>query len=453
MSNRPTPSLISHRVTWLSVCLLVASTSAVVLTVRPQLISHLESDQVLSFDFDTLLLTATTAPQASTDGLRLAADEVQASLIEAYPKAATAFHIAATYSARVRQYDDAIDLWAKAVSLDPQFLAARTAAADALLQQGDPDAARHMLLQVTNGDQARDTVYGCTLLVQSWEMSGDLPRAIQECEDALRTFPNNPLLLLERARLSLELNDIETAAACLQNVINSVPNVAEAYRLMAVVEARRGNALEHQRLHETYDLLRSNKPASEERFQIVYRHALEETVYDLFVLAAEEHSHHGRLLHARHLLQQAVVLDHTDVEAYRSLVKNFLLSNQPEQAYAVQKHICDHHPSASALRNLAAIAIQQGDADDAMHWLKRALLFDPHSETTLKSLVLVSRQARDAPQMNHYAEALVAAVPSPENYRTLAEARRFSRERAGNHVAPAHLFDHTRAATATPTER
>lgn len=435
MKIRTAQPLLSYRVTLLVGFLILALSSAAAINFRPSIISDLSPFAPSPLDFEALLSTAKSAQPISTDSLREGAAAVTASLLRAYPKSPSAHHIAATYAARIRQYDQAIDLWHTALQLDPTFVVARTAAADALLQRGDADAARQMLLGDPDNNGPARTVYGCLLLVQSWEMSGDVPQATRSCDDALVRFPANPLLLLERARLALEANDLQTAATRLQDVLVKAPTLAEAHRLLANVAAREGKKEEHTRLLDAYERLQDQKSTSDERFQETYDKVLLETVYELYVLTAEEHTHHGHFVEARNLLREAIILNYTNVEAMRCLVKNLLLLEQPADAYLVQRYLSENHPSIAALRNLAAIAVQLNRLDDAINALTQALRLDPRSEKTLKSLVIVARQAQNARLMTYYAEVLAEASPSSENYRTLAEAYRYSGDSDGYNAA------------------
>jgi tetratricopeptide (TPR) repeat protein len=94
-----------------------------------------------------------------------------------------------------------------------------------------------------------------TLLAEAYERVGDAQQAIQILDTALQHNKNSSLLLKQKARIHLQVNQFHAASACLTQIINNSPEEAEAYALLAEIHLHEGNllsALEKARKYAQY---------------------------------------------------------------------------------------------------------------------------------------------------------------------------------------------------------
>jgi tetratricopeptide (TPR) repeat protein len=445
----------SRRLLWLSGCLIGLSAAAVVVTAATSMMVGPRTSANAPSAGPTALPTwPTTDGPLTAEELRSHANAVKRELVGSYPTSARAYHIAASYEGRIRQYEQAIALWMKALELDPDLVVARTSCAAALLEQGKPDEARAVLIGEQSGAaDAKATVYGCLLLIQSWEQSGDVVEAGRVADESLSRFPDNPVLLLEKGRLRLVTSQLDDAHACFLKVIEITSEVSEAYRLLAMVSARMGKNDEQETWQALFEQQASSRSDSSERFQARYRNALQEIVGDLLVLAAAEHAQQGAALRSRQLLLEAIALEPSDQDAYQSLVTSLVNAGDFSEAYRFQKELVQHAASSVNLQNLASLAMRAGDLDGAEDALGSASLVEPDSVLILESLFLVRQRRGDLRGSLQIAEKLAVVEPTRERYQFLAQLYRQAGDEAGYRSAVAVSADLGRKDRPRPDSR
>jgi tetratricopeptide (TPR) repeat protein len=111
-----------------------------------------------------------------------------------------------------------------------------------LLQRGDADGARRALVQARSLDP--DNALVRVDLSGSYRTAGDLTRATEEAEAAVRLAPKSPEALVARGLVRGARGDAKAAAADFGAALGAVPDHPDALFFLAMLDLQAGRAVE-----------------------------------------------------------------------------------------------------------------------------------------------------------------------------------------------------------------
>src|SRR5690606_4050639 len=131
--------------------------------------------------------------------------------------------LAALHHDQLSEHARAVELYRRALAIDPDDLAAAEALADIFSRRGDraeQRAALERVLQIARHTAAGSAVEAATLreLAHLARAGGDLERAAAHLEEAFAAAPEDPQAPLERADLAARAGDHEACAHWLEQL-------------------------------------------------------------------------------------------------------------------------------------------------------------------------------------------------------------------------------------------
>lgn len=282
-----------------------------------------------------------------------------------------------------------------------------------------------------------DSAEAQRMLAMALNARGDREAAFKVIDHALGFAPDNSDLHLQRANMLFGAGQIDAAQSAASESIRSNPNQFAAYILQAQMAIGFGDADEAERLNTLATRVDPDHP---------WRHAIEGMVAlargdndsaiatlsraaeaspdDPQVLLALALSHAAAGHHAfaeqalRNLLQT-----NGEHAAWRMLlVQSVLRQRRTDDAMAELEPLLDESQpiDAAQLRLAGEIQLAAGHAQEALHWLRRALRKDPGDARALSLAMRTWEAAGDAPGAK---AALEEALETSPQVNALWEAR------------------------------
>ena len=191
---------------------------------------------------------------------------------------------------------------------DPDRLLARGDEAAALARFAEAEALYRELLELVPGHPA-----GSAALARLLERQGDVPGALVWLGRALRQYPDDARLLLERAALNRRRKELGDAEADVRRVLKADPKHAAAVLELGLVQMRRGVAAEAATTLQRYADLRPEDPAA-------------------WFHVGEALNQAGDLPAALEALRRAVELDEREGRSYQLIGRVLDRMGRPEEA-------------------------------------------------------------------------------------------------------------------------
>ncbi len=222
-------------------------------------------------------------------------------------------------------HDEARIHFAKAVSLDPQFAAAKAMLALELMVGRDAKGTKELVADLRNADLSGLTPRERFLVqLRLSEFEGDRARSGELIQSFLAAHPDDPWGLFYAAGRAMSEQNYDRAGELYRRLIKIAPNWVTAYNQLGYMEMRRGNWSEAERMFSTY------------RF-IAPDHANpHDSLGELLALT-------GRYEEAEREFEEAIAVKLDFCAAYQHLVTLAMLEGRPDKVDAALYRASESH--------------------------------------------------------------------------------------------------------------
>ncbi len=153
-------------------------------------------------------------------------------------------------------HDEARIHFAKAVSLDPQFSAAKAMLALELMVGRDADGTKELVADLRKADLSGLTPRERFLVrLRLAEFDGDRAESGRLIDEFLASHPDDPWALYYAAGRAMAEENYDRAGELYRRLIKIAPNWVTAYNQLGYMEMRRGNWAEAERMFDTYKFI------------------------------------------------------------------------------------------------------------------------------------------------------------------------------------------------------
>lgn len=362
-----------------------------------------------------------TPVSVSTEELRQEGDKVISDLLAKYPDSAVPRRIAARYAQDTKQFSEAETHWKVALELEPKSLDAHAALAGLAIKNGQPQEAVDRLLPLLNSQSPHPQVY--LQLVRGLQQVGQLDRAAQIADDAIKAFPQDGELLQAAAEVNTQRGSLEIAREQFQKALELNPSNPSIHFRLASVYRRLGmNELadEHQQKSKS---LRPEVEVGEETFELEYDRSLRDIVSVAMARSADFYFDHNNAETAEKLALRAASIYPQGVVAYQVLSRVLYGQGQYANAVVVHKRLTEIEPANPVnYVNLSKLAFMTGDATTGRSALLAARQMAPDSALVASALAAYYLENGNFLEARTMAEESIRLKPTVTAYRVLSAA-------------------------------
>ena len=160
-------------------------------------------------------------------------------LLHTFANSATVYSICGAVYAGLKQYDDAINSYQKAITIKPDYAEAYYNMGVALMEKGDLDTAIDSYKKALTIKP--DYIDAYMNIASTLKNKGELGAAIKNYKMALKVQPNNADIFYNMGNAQKQMQDLDAAIDSYKKVIKFKPGSVDAYYNMGVVLVEKGN--------------------------------------------------------------------------------------------------------------------------------------------------------------------------------------------------------------------
>ncbi|MCI0357620.1 MAG: tetratricopeptide repeat protein, partial [Planctomycetaceae bacterium] len=367
----------------------------------------------------TITLAASAVP-GTAESLQLEAENVAGELLARYPDLPDALHVGALLRARLRQTEQAQQLWKRCVELAPQTDQYRVNLAAIAMDRGNNELAAEALEPaVAAGRYTPDVTHHLAVALSNLGRNEEAEQLV------VKAAGRHPLsaahwLVLGQARL--KLGKLAEADNDLRKALELGSRSPDLYFALANVCARQGKNDEAAALRQKFAELKAKEPLSaQERYQVLSTAEARQTALAVMIEAATVHARQKDSQEAERLLLRAIALDPGHVPACKALADLYESEGLlPEQRVVYERLVQIEPLNVANYGTLADLAAQLGEPAAAEAALKQAISVEPDLAAAYTTLAQFYLQEGKPSKARWYAQEALRRSETAQGYVLLA---------------------------------
>lgn len=391
--------------------------------IRRKLASFTEEQNRIAADLERQAKASFELPidpeTVTVDQMRSEAEQLGKQLLQDFGNSPQTLHIVASLYSKLRQYQQAAELWQRAIALAGQYPGPRAGLAMTRMDFGENEQAVEVLFKAIEDEAISEEIY--QLLADALQRTGQFEKAQAAIDEGLRRYPDAIELWVEQGQVALQSGNLERAKTSYEKVLELQPSYVSAHAALSTICARLGDldrANEHRR---RYDAIRLQTTENSHRFQVIYESVMRSILISTLLLAGHEYESHGETATAEQHYLRAAKLNPNDPKVYLSLANLLWQEKRYEDAYQAQRRLVILQPQVAQYQiNFAGIAQQTGRLRQAETALRSAARLAPNAPVVRQSLVAFYMNIGQPQNSRVHAQALVKLDPTASNFRLLA---------------------------------
>ncbi len=333
-------------------------------------------------------------PPSSGKELRAEGRTLMAGLAESYGDLPDALELKARWLFLVGEVDSASDVWQQAIGLNPTYGYALHGLGKVAVLNGEYSKALELFQSAqaslpTQADVALD-------LAHTYMKTGEITKVIEVIRQFTKEQPPTAELLLLLGQAYLAERQYDEAKKAFEQTLELSPGQPRAQQGLGSVLVRLGRRDEAKLLLEAQKEVRSTVERNRTDSEILIDEC--EASSTLFVLVAKLYLADAKLEQAEAILARAIVLDETNLDAWRSLITLVQQHASPDFAAQIAEQMCSSNKdNASCYYTLGVLKLKAGDVESTLAAFDEVIRLAPEDHTGYESLAKILVQLGRSP--------------------------------------------------------
>lgn len=326
------------------------------------------------------------------DEIRAEATKLAKLAVERMPTNANAFEVKARIHLLLGENAAAQECWETALGLTPNYIHAYYGLGKIALVRDEHERAVELLTKVVAADANyfEDAYHE---LAEAYHKLGEVSKAIEILKDYADSHPDSAETHLKLGHEFMADRQFEAAKNSYERTLELVPSLPRAQEGLGRALARLGEKEKARELLAAQaaarkDEIKNRPPEQVFRDELIEYAEKYKDIAKVFLAARDAGT-------AQAVLEKAVLMDATNVEAWSSLLGLYQRTGQLAKALAKSKDMCDGNPdNAGAFFTSGIIHAKAGDFGSAKSMLRKVIELAPESHSGYETLTRLMLQTR-----------------------------------------------------------